>query len=552
MRTAPFSDGTPLVTQWPIPPGHFFDYEVRAEVGDAGTYFYHSHSGFQAVTAHGHLIVREAEGHPYQYNNEIAILVTDWYTQTDSEIESALTSENFTWPREPEALILNGRSGTQSLGNASHDSCKPSVITVMPGTTYRVRFASAAALAHIILDIEGHTDLTVIEADGRYTKPAKTDRIQLGSGQRFSVLITTKSPSDLGADDRGGEYWINFRTPDGPGGSYLSGRALLKYSTGNPTQLYGKPFCEEYGRPPSRKHGRPFNRKYGKPFYRKRAYSGAHNRHGKLPTAPPHAQLPGKPDVSVNNLWTTWLEYTLEPLDTRLCFPTLDEVTRTLIINVTMDNEDGGLLKFKMNDLAWDEVSFGQRPGAIPYLIDAYVNQRSPDYDAAMANYGWDPRSLGFPVRVGEVIDIVWQQTNIDPGRSYDYHPMHAHGERYWDLGSGTGEYDPVANEQRFANYTPTLRDTTMLYSYNGENNETTSAWRAWRHRVTEENIGAWLMHCHLLHHMIMGMQTVWVFGDATEILRNLPHPYIAGYLEFGGSAYGNSSYDPFVLSYFD
>ncbi|RYP42200.1 hypothetical protein DL767_000364 [Monosporascus sp. MG133] len=513
MRTAPFSDGTPLVTQWPIPPGHFFDYEIRPDVGDAGTYFYHSHSGFQAVTAHGHLIVREAEGHPYQYDNEIAILVTDWYTQTDSEIESGLTSEHFTWPEEPEALILNGRSGTGSLSNASHDSCKPSVITVIPGTTYRVRFASPAALAHIILDIEDHTDLTVIEADGRYTKPAKTDHIQLGSGQRFSVLLTTKSPRELGADGKGGEYWINYRTPDGPSGNYLSGRALLKYCAGNSTQLYGKPFYNEYagpsywkhGKPFYKKHGKPFYRKYGRPFNRKRAYPGAHDRHRKHPTAPPHAQLPGKPAVSVNNLWTTWLEYTLEPLDTMLSFPTLDEVTRILHINVTLDNEDGGLLKFKMNDLAWDEASFGQRPGAIPYLIDAYVNQRSPDYDAAMDNYGWDPRSLGFPVRVGEVIDIVWQQTNIDPQRSYEYHPMHAHGERYWDLGAGTGEYDPVANEQRFADYTPALRDTTMLYSYNGDGHENTSAWRAWRYRVTEDNIGAWLMHCHLLHHMIMG-----------------------------------------------
>ncbi|RYP47291.1 hypothetical protein DL768_006632 [Monosporascus sp. mg162] len=396
---------------------------------------------------------------------------------------------------------------------------------VIPGTTYRVRFASPAALAHIILDIEGHTDLIVIEADGRYTMPAKTDHIQLGSGQRFSVLLTTKSPSELWADGNGGEYWINFRTPDGPNGSYLSGRALLK---------------------------NPSYRKYGRPFYRKRAYPGAHDRHRKHPIAPPHAQLPGKPDVSVNNLWTTWLEYTLEPLDTRLSFPTLDEVTRTLHINVTMDDEDGGVLKFKMNDLAWDEVSFGHRPGAIPYLIDAYVNQREPDYDAAMGNYGWDPRSWGFPVLVGEVIDIVWQQTNIDARSSYEYHPMHAHGERYWDLGSGPGEYDPVANEQRFANYTPALRDTTMLYSYNGNGDETTSAWRAWRYRVTEENIGAWLIHCHVLHHMIMGMQTAWFFGDATEVLRNLPHPYIAGYLEYGGSAYGNSSYDPFVLSYFD
>ena len=39
---APFSDGTPLASQWPIPPGHFFDYELHPTDDEAGSYFYHS------------------------------------------------------------------------------------------------------------------------------------------------------------------------------------------------------------------------------------------------------------------------------------------------------------------------------------------------------------------------------------------------------------------------------------------------------------------------------------------------------------------------------
>ncbi len=50
----------------------------------------------------------------------------------------------------------------------------------------------------------------------------------------------------------------------------------------------------------------------------------------------------------------------------------------------------------------------------------------------------------------------------------------------------------------------------------------------------------------------ISGMQTAWVFGDAASILREIPEPYIAGYLNYGGSAYGNESYDPLVLTYYD
>ncbi len=38
-----------------------------------------------------------------------------------------------------------------------------------------------------------------------------------------------------------------------------------------------------------------------------------------------------------------------------------------------------------------------------------------------------------------------------------------------------------------------------------------------------------------------MGMNTVWAFGDRKDILSKLGKPpYISGYLDYGGSAYGN------------
>jgi FtsP/CotA-like multicopper oxidase with cupredoxin domain len=59
MATAPFSDGTPAAAQWPIPPLNWFDYQLHVPVGMAGTYFYHSHVGFQAITVTGPLTVRK-------------------------------------------------------------------------------------------------------------------------------------------------------------------------------------------------------------------------------------------------------------------------------------------------------------------------------------------------------------------------------------------------------------------------------------------------------------------------------------------------------------
>lgn len=82
---------------------------------------------------------------------------------------------------------------------------------------------------------------------------------------------------------------------------------------------------------------------------------------------------------------------------------------------------------------------------------------------------------------------------------------MHAHGSHYFDLGSGNGTYNATENEKRFAGgYTPARRDTTILHRYATSGQvETTSGWRAWRIAVTEDTVGAWMMHCHVLAHMV-------------------------------------------------
>ncbi len=130
-------------------------------------------------------------------------------------------------------------------------------------------------------------------------------------------------------------------------------------------------------------------------------------------------------------------------------------------------------------------------------------------------------------------------------------HPFHAHGGHYWDIGSGNGIYDPDANEKKLQGYTPVKRDTTFLYRYASSGVPyTTAGWRAWRLRV--QYPGVWMIHCHILQHMIMGMQTAWVFGNADDILNRVPQPDVSGYLTYGGSVYGNDTYAPTVNHYFD
>jgi len=247
------------------------------------------------VTAHGLLIVRSANSTkpPYQYDDDISIFFSDYYQRNDSDIEAGLLANPFKWAGEPLAIGLNDRTGNASFSNATDDSCKPYVINVEPGKTYRLRFVSATALSFVMVGIEGHSELTVIEADGHFTKPVATDHIQLGSGQRFSALLKTKTQEQLDAEGRT-SYWIRYENRDRP--TNVSGYALLQYS------------CPGSGSFP--------------------------------------ADLPASSPVHLGQNRTEynqWLEYTLESLDPadKDAFPKASEVTRTVHIRVNQVVVDG-------------------------------------------------------------------------------------------------------------------------------------------------------------------------------------------------------------------
>lgn len=281
---APFSDGTPLVSQWPIPPHRFFDYEIHPEVGDAGTYFYHSHVGFQQSTAHGALIVRDAaDDLPYKYDEERLLSLGDFYLDDDETVEEGLLADPFQWSGEPQAITINGRSGSHSFGNATGETCKPYIIDVEPDKTYRIRVVGRSVLSLIKVGIEDHTSLDVIEADGEYTRPATIDHIQAAPGQRFSYLLRTKSKKEIKKDGKN-TFWVRLESRDRP--EEITGYAILRYKGAGDVEL--------------------------------------------------PKTLPAESPVELPKKTNDYLEDVLEPLcdDVREKFPTLNEVTRQVTIQI--------------------------------------------------------------------------------------------------------------------------------------------------------------------------------------------------------------------------
>ena len=451
MAVSPFSDGTPAASQWPIPPNHFFDYELETVVGMAGTYFYHSHIGFQAVTAAGALIVEDIDPPPYKYDEERIIALSDVFERTDAEIERGLQASPFEWSGETANVLVNGKG--QLPGHATSPGCGPATIDVEPDKTYRFRFIGGTALSFVSLAFEEHDELTIIEADGDYTKPVNTSHLQIGSGQRFSVLFQTKARRDLTKN----QFFMQIETRDRP--TMTRSYAILNYISKHP-------------------------REQRSPFWNKKS---------PLPTTPPLTLPP-----------TTlgWLDYQLQSLYPDPEFPPTSSVTRRVTVR-THQIIGSGTIVWAQDSTPWVDTFPTE-----PYLVSLYKNDSLvfPSYSRALANNGIDPDTKAFPANIGEVIEIVIQNTGSDVG-SLDVHPFHAHGSHYYDLGSGNGTYDWEKNDERIRGVQLARRDTTMLYKY-GE--KTTPGedmgWRAWRLRVTEP--GVWMVHCHILQHMIMGGST--------------------------------------------
>lgn len=448
------------------------------------------------------------------------MFLQELWKQSEESMHEGLLATPGRWPGEANTWLINGKAANSERSNSTQrgDNNEMAVFSVEPQKTYRFRFIASSALSLALMAFQSHSRLDIIQADGDYTKPHSVDMIQLASGQRLEALLKTKTCEELQRLHKGKlDFYVQLEARERP--RNITTYAILRY----------KNTCGFKGvkRLPARE-----NPRRGKPL-----------------------SLPG----TIND----YLDYKLEPLsDHGEKFPTAAEVTRRVVIN--MQQLRNHYQVWTMNNESWSDEPSNLLPHTRPeepYLVSLYRNHTTylPDYNAAVAHGGLDPRTKTYPARMGEVVEVVLQQLNTKhllspaPGQSRfamipQAHPWHAHGAHYWDAGGGRGAWDADTAERRLAGTRPVKRDTTMVYGYGRELAAGAMvSWRVWRMRITQP--GVWMVHCHTISHMIGGMQTVWIHGDAKDLL-TIPRPDVDGYLEYGGDAYGNVSHAPRVLEF--
>ncbi|MCJ1472710.1 hypothetical protein MMC13_001359 [Lambiella insularis] len=191
-------DGTVGITQCPIAPRRSFTYEFQVK-GQSGTYWYHAHQGTQLADGlYGPLIVHsklERQSQRIQYDTDRVVMVSDHY----HDLSSALLVEYLQPDQEnaepvPDGALINGRNTRNCEASADRrcDNTTTSLATfnLASNQNHRIRFINTGSFAEFQVQIDEH-EFAVTEVDGTDVEPVYYHRLNINSGQRYSVILST-------------------------------------------------------------------------------------------------------------------------------------------------------------------------------------------------------------------------------------------------------------------------------------------------------------------------------------------------------------------------
>ena len=211
-------DGVPGLSFDGITPGESFEYKF--EVNQSGTYWYHSHSGFQEQTGvYGAIVIDPREQDPVTYDRDYVMQLSDWSDDGPEDIYAKLKKQsdyyNFRertagdlWDeikRNGVAQTWNARKMWNEMRMSDRDISDVTGYTytfLMNGVTpedgwlglfkraekVRLRFINSAAMTIFDVRIPG-LKMTVVASDGQNIDPVTVDEFRIGVAETYDVIV---------------------------------------------------------------------------------------------------------------------------------------------------------------------------------------------------------------------------------------------------------------------------------------------------------------------------------------------------------------------------
>ena len=219
----PFAmDGVPGISFKGIAPGETFTYQFP--ILQSGTYWYHSHSGFQEQTGMlGAIVIEPRDGETIKADCDHVVMLSDWTDENPMVLLNKLKSDagfdNYQMPTAKRFIAdvrKNGWKDTvESRKMWSLMRMSPTDFTDLSAHTYtylmngtnpasnwtglfnkgdkvRLRFINGSAQTIFDVRIPG-LKLTVIGTDGQLVDPVTVDEFRIAVAETYDVLV---EPSD--------------------------------------------------------------------------------------------------------------------------------------------------------------------------------------------------------------------------------------------------------------------------------------------------------------------------------------------------------------------
>jgi CopA family copper-resistance protein len=215
-------DGVPGLSFAGIKPGETYRYEF--DVNQSGTYWYHSHSGFQEQTGvYGAIVIDPKEPDPVVCDRDYVVLLSDWSDENPHDIYANLKKMshyyNFqertagdlwrdikekglaqTWNErkmwntmrmnQTDIADVTGYTYTFLMNGVTPDSGWTGLFK--RGEKVRLRFINGAAMTIFDIRIPG-LKMTVVATDGQNIEPVSVDEFRIGVAETYDVVV---EPSD--------------------------------------------------------------------------------------------------------------------------------------------------------------------------------------------------------------------------------------------------------------------------------------------------------------------------------------------------------------------
>ena len=212
-------DGVPGLSYPGIAPGETFTY--RFPIKQAGTYWFHSHSGFQEPDgAYGAIVIEPQGREPFRYDREYVVQLTDKHPHSGDRIMRNLKTSADYYNRQQQtvgdfwrdsrerglAATLNDRLMWGDMRMMSSDIEDVQGFTGLingkgpeqnwtglfkPGERVRLCLINSSAMTYFDVRLPG-LKMTVVQADGNNVQPVTVDELRIGVAETYDVIVQPK------------------------------------------------------------------------------------------------------------------------------------------------------------------------------------------------------------------------------------------------------------------------------------------------------------------------------------------------------------------------